>query len=310
MGGGSVNFLPASAPGSKRGDEEDFVKKFKDAGYAYVTTKTELAAATGATKLLGLFSTGNMDGALDRFFLKKGKVDRFADQPDLTDQLRAALDILSKNKNGFVLMVESGMIDKYSHYLDWERAVYDTVMLDNAIKIAKDFAAGRDDTLIIVVADHTHPASIVGTYDDARPGERLRDKLATYADAKFPNYPAPDADGYPDNVDVTRRLAFVFAAYPDYCDNGRPYLDGQNAPTVKDTPTNTYSANPKYCGSPGAIRRTGNLPFNLPQGVHSADDVVLTASGPGAELFRGRIDNTKVFRIMVTALGLNPGRGE
>ena len=40
-------------------------------------------------------------------------------------------------------MVESGRIDKYSHSLDWERAVYDTIMLDNAIKVAKDFAAGR-----------------------------------------------------------------------------------------------------------------------------------------------------------------------
>jgi alkaline phosphatase len=38
--------------------------------------------------------------------------------------------------------------------------------------------------------------------------------------------------------------------------------------------------------------------------VHSGDDVVLTASGPGAEMFHGRIDNTAVFRAMATALGL------
>ena len=55
--------------------------------------------------------------------------------------MRAALDVLSKNDKGFVLMVESGRIDKYSHSLDWERAVYDTIMLDNAVKVAKDFAA-------------------------------------------------------------------------------------------------------------------------------------------------------------------------
>jgi alkaline phosphatase len=41
--------------------------------------------------------------------------------------------------------------------------------------------------------------------------------------------------------------------------------------------------------------------------VHSADDVVLTAMGPGAELFRGRLDNTRVFRVMATALGLGAG---
>ena len=89
------------------------------------------------------------------------------------------------------------MIDKYSHALDWERAVYDTIMLDNAVSVAKRFAAERNDTLIIVVADHAHPVSIIGTYDDERPGERLRDKLGIYAEAKFPNYPKADADGYP-----------------------------------------------------------------------------------------------------------------
>jgi alkaline phosphatase len=35
--------------------------------------------------------------------------------------------------------------------------------------------------------------------------------------------------------------------------------------------------------------------------------VVLTAMGPGAELFHGRIDNTRVFRGMVSALGLASG---
>jgi alkaline phosphatase len=48
----------------------------------------------------------------------------------------------------------------------------------------------------------------------------------------------------------------------------------------------------------------GNLPFTAPQGVHAADDVILTAMGPGSEAFRGRIDNTRVFRAMASALGL------
>src|SRR6187402_2845876 len=160
LGGGTPNFLAKATPGSKRTDEDDYLKKFHDAGYALVTTNAELAAAKGANKLLGLFNPGNIDGALDRFFLKRGSVAKYPDQPDLTDQVRAALDVLSKNDKGFALMVESGRIDKYSHSLDWERAVYDTIMLDNAVKVAKDFAANRDDTLIIVVADHAHGVAI------------------------------------------------------------------------------------------------------------------------------------------------------
>src|SRR5271169_737751 len=101
MGGGSPDFIPKSA-GGKRADNVDYVRKFTDAGYTYVTTATELTAAASAGKLLGLFNTGNIDGALDRFFLKKGTV-AIPDQPDLTDEVRAALDILSRNDKGFVL---------------------------------------------------------------------------------------------------------------------------------------------------------------------------------------------------------------
>ena len=302
MGGGSLNFLPKST-GGKRGDNVDYMKKFADAGYKLVSTKTELAAAGSSSKLLGLFNTVNIDGALDRFFLKKGTVSQFPDQPDLTDQVRAALDILSRNDKGFVLMVESGRIDKYSHSLDWERSVYDTIMLDNAVQIAKDFAAARNDTMIVVVADHAHPTAIVGTYDDDRPGQQLRDKLGVYQNSTLPNYPAPNAAGYPEKVDVSRRLAFVFGAFPDYCDTGHPHLDGENVPAVSG-PSRDFVANEKYCDVPGAARRSGNLPFNVNSGVHAADDVVLTATGPGADMFHGRIDNTRVFRIIATALGL------
>ena len=56
-------------------------------------------------------------------------------------------------------------------------------------------------------------------------------------------------------------------------------------------------------------RRAGNLPFRIKNGVHSADDVILTAMGPGAEMFRGRMDNVAVFRVMASALGLGFATG-
>jgi alkaline phosphatase len=308
MGGGMGYFLPRADKDGKRKDENNYLEKFKALGYRFVATAAQMkeaAADKATTRLLGLFHPSNLDGALDRHVLKKGTVPKYPEQPDLVDQTRAAIDILSRRANGFVLMVESGLIDKYSHVLDWERAVYDTIMLDNAVQVAKRFAAARNDTLIIVVADHAHPVSIIGTYDDARPGERLRDKLGVYADAKFPNYPQADTEGYPSTVDVSRRVAFMFAGFPDHCASGKPYLAGPFKPAeAKDKKA---VANEAFCG-PQATRMEGNLPFTQVQGVHAADDVVLTAMGPGAELFRGRIDNTRVFRVMATALGLAPAK--
>ncbi|NLH80276.1 MAG: alkaline phosphatase [Phyllobacteriaceae bacterium] len=306
MGGGSPHFLAKTTPGSKRKDDVDYLKKFEDAGYAFVTTKTETekAVADGKTKILGLYNTGNVDGALDLKYLKKGTVSKFPDQPDVVDETKAAIATLSKNPDGFFLMVESARIDKYSHSLDPERAIFDTIMLDDAVKAAKEFAAKNDDTMIIVVADHAHPVSIIGTYDDDRPGQTPREKLGTYADAAEPNYGPVDAEGYPTDIDVSKRIALNFGTTPDTCFNAKPFMDGENVPAVAGATKGTYVENPKNCERPGAVHVTGNLPFDASSGVHSGDDVVLTAMGPGSEVFHGRLDNTRVFRAMVTALGL------
>jgi alkaline phosphatase len=310
MGGGLANFLPKSAAGSKRQDEIDYVSRFREAGYRYVTTAVELNAAgreAGTKKLLGLFAIGNMDGALDRMFLKGGTVSKFPDQPDLTEQVSVALDILSKNEAGFFLMVESGLIDKYTHRLDMERAVYDTIMLDNAVKLTRTWAAPRGDTLILVLPDHNHPVGLVGTIDDdmtSIPNAALRERVGTYAQSRFPNYPVANGDGYPSRIDVSRRIAMFSAGFPDHYETFRPKLDAPNDPTTAGKEPNTFTANERYKGSPGAMLRPGNLPAAQESDVHSGEDVILTAVGPGSDRVRGQLDNTEVFRIIAEALGL------
>ena len=311
MGGGRANFLPKSENGSRRRDESDFVAQFRAAGYTLALTGPEMVSAAkdpGTTKLLGLFTLGNMDGALDRKFLKGGTVGKFPEQPDLTEQVGAALEVLSKNPSGFFLMVESGMIDKYTHLLDMERAVYDTIMLDNAVRLARDWAAAHgDDTLILVIADHNHPIGLLGTIDDDMTKETpapLRERVRVYERAGFPNYPAPNAEGYPARVDVSRRLALFSASLPDHYETLRPKLDNPNEPTVAGKDANTYVANERYKSVPGAALRLGNLPAMINADVHSGEDVILTATGPGSERVRGQMDNTEVFRVIAEALGL------
>lgn len=305
LGGGSAYFLPQATAGSKRKDDKDYIAMFKEAGYSLATSKAELATAAGTNtgKILGLFHTGNMDAVLDREFLKKGTTAKFPDQPGLVDMTKVALDNLSKNPEGFFLMVEAASIDKMSHPLDWDRAIFETIEFDKTIGIAREFAAKNPDTLIIVTGDHTHGVSIIGTVDDNKPGTEMREKVGTYAEAGFPNYEDKDGDGYPDKVDVSRRLFLNANNGPDHYETFRPKLDGPFTPAVQNE-KKEYVANEQYKDVPGAVLVTGIIPKSSDSGVHAVDDVVLQAEGPGAEGFRGYMEQSDVYKGLAEAFAL------
>ena len=84
---------------------------------------------------------------------------------------------------------------------------------------------------------------------------------------------------------------------------GKPFLSGEFKPSVPGPDGKAQIANEEYC-APGSARMQGNLPITANSGVHSGDDGILTAMGPGAERFRGHLENTKVFRFIAQALGL------
>jgi alkaline phosphatase len=304
MGGGAANFLPQAACRVQAQGRRRLCRQIPRRRLLGCDDKTELDAAERQIRhapIAGSVRTGKYGRrAGPQISSRGGGVKKFPDQPDLTEQVQTALNILSKNDAGFFLMVESGMIDKYAHLLDMERAVYDTIMLDNAVGLARKWAQARgDDTLILVLADHNHPNSLVGTISDdmsTTPNVPLRERVGVYEKAGFPNYPAPDADGYPSRVDVSRRLAIFSASLPDHYETFRPKLDNPNEPTVKGDEAGTFKANDKYKDVPGVVLRFGNLPAMMGASVHSGEDVILTGTGPGSERIHGSMDNTDVFR--------------
>lgn len=306
LGGGSAYFLPKSTLGSKRKDETNYIKLFQDNGYQLVTNKTELTRETDEKvpdKLLGLFHTGNMDGWIDRHQWKGNTVKKFPDQPDLTDAFTAAVRVLEKNPNGFFLLLEAGLVDKYSHPLDWTRSVGDTIAFDKVVELAKAYCEKHPDTLLIVTGDHTHSISVAGTVDDNKPGTDMREKVGVYAKAGYPNYEDKDKDGFPDDFSPSKRLAVFFGAHPDYYETYRSFPEKTFTPAVKDEKGH-YVANAQYKDQPGVHFVEGNLPRSESQGVHTVDDLVVTAQGPNAEKIKGFMNSTEIFRVMADALAL------
>jgi alkaline phosphatase len=101
----------------------------------------------------------------------------------------------------------------------------------------------------------------------------------------------------------------VFGSYPDHYDTFAPHMDGEFVPTIRNA-EGVMVANEKYKSLPGVVLREGNLPNKGPgasnSGVHTGDDVILTAMGPGADQVHGQMENTDLFRVMAQALSLAP----
>jgi alkaline phosphatase len=288
MGGGSRYFLPQGSPLLKnipaaRSDGRDLVEEFKKAGFTFVSTASELEHAARAEKLLGFFHGADMASRYDRMRAKQGitaakeAVGQFPDQPTLELMTRQALNVLGKNNNGFFLMIEAGSIDRELHRMDANRAVDEMIELDKAIGIARAWVADRDrdDTLILVTADHeTSGLAITGVNENGRPTGR-----------SFPAYEDKNFDGFPDDFQPELAVTFDFASAYNPPKDVRVY----------DLPRNIRELNPSTTVSPA---QTAGGAAN-----HTAVDVQISARGPGASLFGGVQDNTEIFFKILRALG-------
>lgn len=324
LGGGSSRYIPKDLPGSKRKDSINVIEEFKKKGYTFVTNKDELKKAPSNKPILGLFHTSTMNVYIDREMLKNPKVlKNFPNQPNLVEMTKKTLDILSKNENGFFAMIEGASIDKQLHVMDWQRAAYDTIELDKAIEYAREWSLKRgNDTLIIVLADHAHGVSISGTYHEMD-GKKGTEAVRIYADSIFPTFKDIDGDGFPENPDPEITLAVQYANHPSHYENYR-FMKMPTPPalsvneTTKEAVKNgdkveyhevvksSSKANPNRIPKNGKKELSpANIPLADPQEVHSADDIVVNAGGPGSEYFNGMMDNTEVFFGILRALGID-----
>lgn len=58
--------------------------------------------------------------------------------PSLANMTSKAIEILSKNRKGFLLVVEGGLIDQAHHRGHARRALSETAAMDDAVRVAID----------------------------------------------------------------------------------------------------------------------------------------------------------------------------
>ena len=136
---------------SKRSDDRNVILEAKDThGYELAFNNTQLDALTGS-KILGLFANSGMADGIAYSTCKK---DNSCTQPSLRDMTLKALDVLSQDEDGFFLMIEGGQIDWAGHENDAGWMLHELIKFDEAVAAVHEWVKERQDTLVIVTADH------------------------------------------------------------------------------------------------------------------------------------------------------------
>lgn len=106
------------------------------------------------TKLLGTSQTANT-----LQFSRSGQAggSLLENQPDLATMTKGALNVISKNPNGFFLMVEGGAVDWAAHANNLPRLIEEQIDFNLAVEAAVEWVeknSSWDETLVIVTTDH------------------------------------------------------------------------------------------------------------------------------------------------------------
>ncbi|WP_083259668.1 alkaline phosphatase [Cellulosimicrobium cellulans] len=172
LGGGEDWWYPEGDPGAwpdnppedpteqSRGTAGNLVERAQDLGYTYVTDADELAAARRAP-LLGLFANEEMFQQRN-----EGEGDVYAPAVPLVDMTAKALDVLSRDRDGFFLVVEEEAVDEFAHRSNATRTIQAGQALDETVALALDFAAHHRGTLVLVVGDHATGGLAIENVDD------------------------------------------------------------------------------------------------------------------------------------------------
>lgn len=283
MGGGRGNFLPEDAADPEddkrtgwRKDNRNLTAEWvaKSDKHEFVWNKAQFDAIDPATdpRVLGLFESSHLEYEADR-------ENDAAGEPSLEEMTRKAIDVLSRNDKGFVLMVEAGRVDHAHHGGNAARALKDAQEYSQAVAAAREMT-DENDTLIIVTADHGHTLTFAG-------------------------YP-----GKGNNIlGLVRYVSDDGESKLMLAEDGKPYTTLGYA----NGPGSVY-----HEGVDHAVRPIGDettvagvdykQPSLVPTGseTHGGQDVTIYASGPDAYLFSGVVEQNYIFHVMMDALRLNP----
>jgi alkaline phosphatase len=249
LGGGERHFLPEGVQGvhgpGERKDNRNLVEEARKAGYTVIFTRDELLNLPDDTlKVLGLFANDATFNALEEEKLAEQELPLYDPKaPTLAEMTRAAINVLNRDGEQFLLIVEEEGPDNFGNHNNASGVFESLRRTDETFALVQQFIAENPNTLLITTADSDAGGMRLmrvglnedGTYTDTLPD---RDRSGSQQDGargtgSEPFLAMPDRTG--------RRLPFkiVWAATDDVSGGVLVRAQGLNAERVQGTFVNT-----------------------------------------------------------------------
>ena len=277
----------------------------KDAGYAFINRDAAAfkALKPGAGKVWYVANDGCMPFSID--------ADEWKDVPTLAELTAKGIELL-ENEKGFFMMVEGGKVDWAGHANDAATNLREVLALDEAVRVALDYQKAHPDTLIVTTGDHETGGMSMGfagtgyaLYVDRLANQKCSsDRIGSYIGKRHPATfedlkPFLSANfGFDFGGKCTKEnpmaltdaelkeLVDAFAHDLEMAKKGKKDDEAYDAKKISRLPTAVKNVFSHKCG------------IGWSSGAHTAQPVLTTACGPGAERFAGFLENTDISKIL------------
>ena len=271
--------------------DDDVKSILEDNGITYIEKNVPAFRAVEKAPVWSLFAGEDMAFDLDRDTLA---------EPSLCEMTEKALSLLSKDKNGFFLMVEGSKVDYAAHSNDPMGIISEYDAFDKAVAVAMDFAKKDGNTTVIVVPDHGNSGMTMGNNDY----KNYYKKGLDTAMAMLPQYKCT-GEGLTGLIQAqgVDRIRPIFKGYTgiDLTPAEEKAVRESMANIEKDYMEVALSRNLK---SVVTKILNAHVHFGYASGCHTSEDVFLAVYNPNGQVPMGWIDGTDLADYMYGLLGV------
>lgn len=297
-GGGWEHIFPPSTAGikSKRADSRNLAKEFEGKGYSVFAGPGSAEefysySPKAGEKVFAAIASSHLPYEIDR--INSGKK-----QPSLADLTQKAVDALKNDNQEFIIMIEGGRIDHACHINDPVGTIYDTLAMDDAVKVATNFYKQYpDETLIVIAADHETGGVSLGFGNNYfLKLKEMKDAKASIEEGLKKYTKKANRTEYFKELEESLGLSRLNTKEKAKLKDAMDMVDGRKVWRVM------HGYNPVLVAAAHILSERMNIQWS--SYAHTGTQLTVSAIGQGADNFCGFYDNTEVVKKISKATGL------